>query len=43
MLLERNAAEPTLIVVRSRLAAGRGVYRKRTSVTLASPEPDHTA
>ena len=32
-----------LIVVRSRLDTGRGVHRKRTSVTLASPAPDYTA
>jgi hypothetical protein len=31
------------IVVRSRLATGRGVRRKRTSVTLPSPAPGHTA
>jgi hypothetical protein len=42
-LLERNAAEPALTVVRSRVAPGRGVHQKRTSAPLASPAPDHTA
>jgi hypothetical protein len=42
MSLERNAAWIELIVVRSRLATGRGVHRKRTFVTLASPAPDRT-
>ena len=42
-LPERNAAEPTLIVVRPRPAAGRGVHQKRTPVPLAPPAPDHTA
>jgi hypothetical protein len=32
-----------LIVVRSRLATGRGAHRKQTSVPLAPPAPDHTA
>ena len=43
LVTEVNAAELKLIVVRSRLAADRGAHRKRTSVTLASPAPDHTA
>jgi alkanesulfonate monooxygenase len=43
MLTEVNAAELKLILVRSRLAASRGAHRKRTSVTLAPPAPDHIA
>jgi alkanesulfonate monooxygenase len=43
ILTEVNAAELKLILVRSRLAAGRGVHRKRASVPLASPAPGHTA
>ena len=35
--------ELRLIVVRSRLAVGRGAHRKRTFVTLASSAPGHTA
>jgi len=43
MMYEPNAGQLELILVRSRLATGLGVHRKRTSVTLATPAPDRTA